>query len=83
MNEHEPERTASGGAETESNPAPDPAEVAVEGSESGQRCDFCGRTVERVRRVALDGDYERLRTPHRVSFACPECSAEKERDRLG
>jgi hypothetical protein len=45
------------------------------------RCDFCGSEVPRVRRVALDRDYERLQTPHRVQYACPECSERKERER--
>jgi hypothetical protein len=49
----------------------------------GLRCDFCGATVPRVRRVALDGDYERLRTPHRPLYACPECSERKESARRG
>ena len=47
------------------------------------RCDFCGREVSRVRRVALDRGYERLQTPHQVRYACERCSAAKERDRLG
>jgi hypothetical protein len=45
------------------------------------RCDFCGATSSRVRRIALDEGYERLRTPHRERFACPECSERKERER--
>ncbi|MEE8581281.1 MAG: hypothetical protein V3T33_06795 [Myxococcota bacterium] len=45
------------------------------------RCDFCGERVGSVRRVALDGDYERLRTPHRVRYACPSCSDRKEQQR--
>lgn len=45
------------------------------------RCDFCGLDVPRVRRVALDRDYERLQTPHAVRYACPECSERKERER--
>ena len=45
------------------------------------RCDFCGAEVPRVRRIALDRDYERLQTPHRVQYACPECSDRKERER--
>ncbi len=48
-----------------------------------QRCDFCGAVVPRVRRVALDRDYERLQTPHPVRYACPRCSEKKERDRRG
>lgn len=57
---------------------------AMEGealSHGEQRCDFCRERVPRVRRIALDGDYERLRTPHTVRYACPECSARKERER--
>jgi hypothetical protein len=46
-------------------------------------CDFCGRTVPRVRRIAIDRDYERLQTPHRVQYACDTCSDQKERRRLG
>ena len=47
------------------------------------RCDFCGDVVTRVRRVALDGDYERLQTRHAVRYACESCSEDKERRRLG
>jgi len=47
-----------------------------------QECDFCGVQVSRVRRIALDGEYERLRTPHSVRYACPECSERKERERF-
>jgi hypothetical protein len=47
----------------------------------GVRCDFCGEVVGRVQRIALDGDYERLRTPHRVLYACQPCSERKERER--
>jgi hypothetical protein len=46
-------------------------------------CDFCGETVRRVRRVALDGDYDRLQKPHVVQYACHTCSEAKERRRLG
>jgi len=49
----------------------------------GLRCDFCGQETTTVRRVALDRDYERLRTPHLERYACPECSAKKERERRG
>ena len=49
----------------------------------GLRCDFCGATVESVRRVALDGSYDRLVTPHRALYACAECSERKERSRKG
>ena len=47
----------------------------------GVRCDFCGEHVSRVRRIALDRDYERLRTPHRVQYACDPCSARKDAER--
>ena len=47
------------------------------------RCDFCGEKVSSVRRIALDGEYERLRTPHQVRYACTPCSEKKERERLG
>jgi predicted RNA-binding Zn-ribbon protein involved in translation (DUF1610 family) len=52
-------------------------------SETGERfrCDFCGAEVSRVRRVALDRDYDRLQKPHRVQYACPECSERKEQER--
>jgi hypothetical protein len=45
------------------------------------QCDFCGAAVSRVRRIALDGEYERLRTPHNVQYACESCSARKEAER--
>jgi hypothetical protein len=45
-------------------------------------CDFCGELVPRVRRIALDGEYDRLQRPHHVQYACEACSAEKERERL-
>jgi ribosomal protein L37AE/L43A len=48
-----------------------------------RRCDFCGEPSATVRRVALDRDYERLRTPHREQYACPACSEAKERRRRG
>jgi hypothetical protein len=47
------------------------------------KCDFCDEPVPSVRRVALDGEYERLRTPHAVMYACPSCFEKKERTRLG
>ncbi len=46
-------------------------------------CDFCGEEAPRVRRVALDGDYDRLQTPHTVKYACPDCSERKEQERRG
>jgi hypothetical protein len=45
-------------------------------------CDFCGKAVERVRRIALDGDYDRLQKRHAVQYACEDCSEAKERRRL-
>jgi hypothetical protein len=45
------------------------------------RCDFCGRVVDRVRRIALDRDYDRLGQRHVVRYACPECSMRKEAER--
>lgn len=51
------------------------------GSDERFRCDFCGSEVPRVRRVALDRDYDRLQKPHRIQYACPECSERKERER--
>ena len=42
------------------------------------RCDFCGKQVSQVRRIALDQGYDRLQTPPRVQYACPECSEAKE-----
>lgn len=46
-----------------------------------QRCDFCGREAEQVRRVALDAGYDRLLKPHAPRYACPSCSEAKERER--
>jgi hypothetical protein len=45
------------------------------------RCDFCGRAVASVRRIALDSGYDRLARPHRVQYACEPCSERKERER--
>ena len=61
------------------------AEGETSGEEGQERlvCDFCGHEVPRVRRVALDEDYDRLRTPHRVQYACDRCSRKKEDQRLG
>ena len=55
----------------------------AEGAEraDGVHCDFCGEAVSRVRRIALDGEYERLTTPHKVQYACPSCSERKEAER--
>jgi hypothetical protein len=59
----------------------DTAERDPGAAPEGMRCDFCGKQVPQVRRVALDRDYDRLQTPHVVRYACPQCSAEKERSR--
>jgi len=66
-------------------PAPRGAAEAPEGGPGGPNlaCDFCGRPSPHVRRVALDRGYERLRTPHAVRYACPDCSDRKERERRG
>jgi hypothetical protein len=63
-------------------------EISRAGNAEGGRpeqfvCDFCGQTVHRVRRIAIDRDYERLQTPHRVQYACETCSDQKEKHRLG
>ena len=50
-------------------------------AQEGVRCDFCGERVASVRRVALDHEYERLRTKHRERYACPTCSEKKESER--
>jgi len=65
---------------------PDPPDSQPDTTASdaeGLRCDFCGARVARVRRVALDRDYDRLQTPHQARYACAECSTQKERERLG
>ncbi len=49
----------------------------------GMRCDFCGQTVARVRRIALDSGYDRLQVRHAERYACGACSDKKERQRLG
>jgi hypothetical protein len=56
---------------------------AVRTSEQGIKCDFCEDVVGSVRRVALHGDYERLRTRHSVQYACPTCFEKKDNQRLG
>ncbi|MEK7880992.1 MAG: hypothetical protein AAB210_03755 [Deltaproteobacteria bacterium] len=45
------------------------------------RCDFCGRESEKVARVALDKDYDRITEKHRKMYACPECSRKKDEER--
>ena len=54
---------------------PDAAEPAA------MSCDFCGKTTEAVRRVALDTDYDRLQRPHKEQYACVDCSEKKDRER--
>ncbi len=56
---------------------------AIRSSEQGIKCDFCEDVVTSVRRVALHGDYERLRTRHAVMYACPACFEKEDRARLG
>ncbi|MBI5237375.1 MAG: hypothetical protein HY887_03025 [Deltaproteobacteria bacterium] len=45
------------------------------------KCDFCGVQTGEVIRIAIDKDYDRLTVRHEVRYACPECSAKKERER--
>ena len=59
---------------------PEDAEPAA-ALHAGIRCDFCGELAPRVRRVALDRDYERLLTPHKERYACTKCSKAKEASR--
>ena len=61
----------------------DEAEGQEAAEEAVLRCDFCGEETARVRRVALDRDYDRLQTPHAVRYACARCSSEKEKARRG
>ncbi len=66
----------------EANPSDEPREDAPHDDENPRlRCDFCGEEVARVRRVALDDDYDRLQKPHPIQYACESCSEEKERAR--
>ena len=62
---------------------PSPSAPGAPEPEAPLRCDFCGVEAVRVRRVALDRDYDRLQLPHQPRYACPECSQRKERERLG
>ncbi|MBI5599594.1 MAG: hypothetical protein HY890_07630 [Deltaproteobacteria bacterium] len=45
------------------------------------KCDFCGKESDRVARIALDADYDRLTVKHRQMYACPECSKKKDDER--
>ncbi|MBI1912792.1 MAG: hypothetical protein HYS21_12425 [Deltaproteobacteria bacterium] len=47
------------------------------------RCDFCGKETEKVVRVALDKDYDRLTVRHEKRYACAACSDKKEQERTG
>ena len=71
-------------------PSQDPStcESSVTGSQTDERpapirCDFCGEEAMSVRRVALDGEYDRLASRHQALYACPDCSERKERRRIG
>ena len=44
-------------------------------------CDFCEEPVNQVRRVFIDGEYERVKA--KALYACEKCSEEKDRQRLG
>ena len=44
-------------------------------------CDFCEEPVNQVRRVLIDGEYERVKA--KALYACEKCSEEKDRQRLG
>jgi hypothetical protein len=59
------------------------ASVSISDHTSGVSCDFCSDKVGSVRRVALHGDYERLRTKHNAQYACPSCFEKKDRQRMG
>lgn len=59
------------------------AEASQPEASQSVKCDFCGDLVASVRRVALDGSYDRLQKAHHVQYACPVCSERKERQRLG
>ncbi len=55
-------------------PAPSSAKGRFQG-------DFGGRAVARVRRLALDRDYDRLSQRHAVRYACQACSERKDAER--
>jgi hypothetical protein len=46
-------------------------------------CDFCGKSAEALRRIALDDGYDRITTKSAPMYACEPCSTEKEQTRLG
>lgn len=45
------------------------------------RCDFCGKEVKVVRRIAIDKGYDRLSLKHKIKYACEDCSLLKEKER--
>lgn len=45
------------------------------------KCDFCGAETDKVKRIALDKDYDRLSLRHAVMYACEKCSDKKEKER--
>lgn len=45
-------------------------------------CDFCGKSAEALRRIALDDGYDRIATKVAPKYACAPCSTEKEQTRL-
>jgi len=45
-------------------------------------CDFCGKSAEALRRIALDDGYDRITTNAAPKYACGPCSAKKEHTRL-
>ncbi len=45
------------------------------------RCDFCGKETKRVKRVAIDKNYDRLSIKHNIKYACEECSQLKDKKR--
>lgn len=68
--------------QTESSENPEEEAAGPESTPQPFKCDFCGALVPRVRRVALDQDYDRLQVRHQIQYACSRCSEEKERRRL-
>jgi hypothetical protein len=44
------------------------------------KCNFCGKECERVFRVALAGEYDRLSVAHPVKWACLECHLKRNRE---
>jgi len=67
--------------ETDANVPPLDPEAESTAAAQGVPCDFCGEVVPSVRRVALDGEYERLRTRHQIQYSCAPCFEKKEHAR--